>query len=119
VLRFESDPHRLATAVPEIYALPSIGDRVVLNITDALICQYHGEQRSLLHYSTVLNEIRFSKDPVALDFLSLRELERERLNAGTPSMNTSITNYLELIQNSSLLELGVGELDKMKIEKAP
>src|SRR6185369_5874128 len=45
VLRFESDSRRLATAVPEIYALPSIGDRVVLNITDALICQYHGEQR--------------------------------------------------------------------------
>ena len=54
----------------------------------------------------------------ALDFLSLRELERERSNAGTAtSMNTSLTNYMELIQNSSLLELGAGELDKIKIEK--
>ena len=26
-LRFESDPERLATAVPEMYALPEVGDR--------------------------------------------------------------------------------------------
>ena len=41
--RFEADPDRLAVAVPEIYALPLLGDRVVLNITDALIGQYEGE----------------------------------------------------------------------------
>ena len=40
--RFEGDPDRLAVAVPEIYALPALGDRVVLNITDALIGQYEG-----------------------------------------------------------------------------
>ena len=41
-LRFEGDPDRLAVAVPEIYALPVLGDRVALNITDALIGQYEG-----------------------------------------------------------------------------
>src|SRR6185369_10183578 len=40
--RFEGDANRLATAVPEIYALPILGDRVVLNITDALIGKYEG-----------------------------------------------------------------------------
>jgi hypothetical protein len=44
-IRFESDAERLATGVPEIIALPSLGDRVVLNIVDALICQYQGEER--------------------------------------------------------------------------
>jgi len=61
--RFESDHDRMATAVPEIYALPALSDHVVLNITDALICQYEGEERSLLHYSAILNELRFSRDP--------------------------------------------------------
>ena len=74
--RFEGDPDRLATAVPEIYALPLLGDRVVLNITDALIGQYEGGARSLLHYSTVLNQLWFSRDPVALDMLAIKELAR-------------------------------------------
>ena len=120
VMRFEPDTRRLATAVPEIYALPSLGDRVVLNITDALICQYHGEQRSLLHYSTVLNEIRLSKDAVALDFLSLRELDRERAGSSTVSSRyLSLTNYMELIENAALLELGRGDADHIKIERIP
>jgi hypothetical protein len=119
VLRFETDTRRLATAVPEVYALPSLGDRVILNITDALICQYHGEQRSLLHYSTALNEIRLSKDPVALDFLSLRELDRERANSQkVTSQYLSLTNYLEMIQNASLMELGAGEPERIRIEHA-
>ena len=70
--RFESDVDRLAKAVPEIYALTNLSDHVVLNITDALICQYEGGERGLLHYSTTLNQLRFSRDPVALDVLSIQ-----------------------------------------------
>ena len=75
ILRFDGDPGRLSQAVPEICALPILGDRVALNITDALICQYEGGQKGLLHYSTMLNQLRFSRDPVALDVLSIKELE--------------------------------------------
>src|SRR6185436_17973167 len=100
-LRFETDASRLAAAVPEIYAVKEVGDRVVLNIVDALVCQYQGEQRGLLHYSKALNEIRLSKDPVALDVLSLNELDRQRLAAKMASP----TNSFELFQNASLLEL--------------
>jgi hypothetical protein len=112
--RFEVEHQRLATAVPEIYALPALGDRVVLNIVDALICQYQGEHTLLLHYSTPLNELRFSKDPVALDVLSLQELERQRKAAGMLAR----TNNLELFQNASLLELGVSDLPNIQIEPA-
>ena len=45
-IRFESSPDHLAQAVPEIYALESVGDKVVLNIVDALVCQYQGEELS-------------------------------------------------------------------------
>jgi hypothetical protein len=117
--RFEPETFRLATAVPEIFALPQVGDRAVLHITDALVCQYHGEQRSLLHYSIPLNELRFSKDPVALDLLSLRELDRQRQTTQEAPRSQSITNHLELIQNAALLELGTGEADKIRIERVP
>jgi hypothetical protein len=112
VVRFESDSGRLATAVPEIYALPALGDHVVLNITDALICQYEGEERSLLHYSVMLNQLRFSRDPVALDVLSIQELDRQRRTLNAPIVKPNF----ELFSNASLLELGVSDLKKMDIE---
>lgn len=109
--RFESDANRLAKAVPEIYALPALSDHVVLNITDALICQYEGEERSLLHYSTVLNEVRFSRDPVALDVLSIDELKRQRRIAKVLPVGTNMALY----ENASLLELGVSDTNRIEV----
>ena len=111
-LRFEADPTRLAKAVPEIYALPSVGDKVVLSITDALICQYEGGQRGLLHYSTVLNQLRFSRDPVALDMLSVKELDRQRRAAKAPYVKPNF----ELYVNANLLELGVNDVTRIQVE---
>lgn len=113
--RFEVDDARLATAVPEIYALPSLSDRVVLNIVDALICQYEGGEKGLLHYSATLDELRFSKDPVALDVLSLKELEIQRLAANAPSVHTN----LDLYGNAALLELGTSNLKRIQVERIP
>src|SRR5205814_6264206 len=70
-MRFENRFERLATAAPEIFALPELSDRVALNIVDALTCQYDAEQRSLLPYSTQLNELRFGTDAIARDTLSV------------------------------------------------
>jgi hypothetical protein len=114
-LRFEASPERLATAVPEIYAKPALSDHVVLNITDALIGQYQGEQMSLLHYSMELNQIWLSKDPVALDVLAIQELEHEREERKMRPGNDNP----DLYRNASFfLELGVGDLAKIRIEMA-
>jgi hypothetical protein len=112
VARFEVQPERLAQAVPEIYALPPLIDRVVLNIVDALICQYEGGERGLLHYSSTLNEIRFGRDPVALDVLSLEELDRQRRGASAPQ---PVVNR-QLYKNAALLEQGVDDLKQIHIE---
>jgi uncharacterized protein (DUF362 family) len=112
VARFESAASRMAMAIPEIYALPELSDRVVLNIVDALICQYEGGERGLLHYSTMLNQLRLSRDPVALDVLSIRELDRQREAAKAPAVKVS----MELYQNASLLELGTSDPDRIAIE---
>jgi hypothetical protein len=112
-LRFEGDPDRLAVAVPEIYALPILGDRVVLNITDALIGQYEGGSSTLLHYSTVLNQLWFSHDPVALDTLSIKELEHERQVCGA----NQYPLHLELYSNANLLQLGNNDPAKITVER--
>jgi hypothetical protein len=115
-LRFETAPNPIAQlreAIPELYALPEIGDRVVLNIVDALICQYQGEERGLLHYSTMLNQLRFSTDPVALDVLSIRELERQRQLAKIPPVRVNWQIYT----NAALLDLGVSDTRLMDLIK--
>jgi hypothetical protein len=111
-LRFEADPTRLAKSVPEIYALASVGDKVVLSLTDALICQYEGGQRGLLHYSTVLNQLRFSRDPVALDMLSVKELDRQRRATKSPYLKPNFDLYV----NANLLELGVNDVTRIQVE---
>ena len=113
--RFQSDPDRLATAIPEIYALPALADHVVLNIVDATVCQYEGSERSLLHYTTVLNELWMSRDPVALDVLCLQELERQRSRNGAAPLKPNFDIY----SNAALLELGVADLKNVEIERLP
>lgn len=113
-IRFEVDPGRLASAVPEIYALPTVGDKVVLSIVDALVCQYQGEKEPRLHYARALNELWLSRDPVALDYLGLVELDRQRKNAGNARVST---NFMELYQNAALLDLGVVDPNNIQVER--
>jgi hypothetical protein len=111
-LRFQPDSRRLARAVPEIYAMTNLSDHVALSITDALIGQYQGEETSLLHYSTELNQIWFSKDPVALDVLAIQELDRERQAA---NMQATFENH-DLYQNADVyLQLGVADLSRIRL----
>ncbi len=112
-LRFAGDPDRLAVALPEIYALPLLGDRVALNITDALIGQYEGGARGLLHYSSVLNQLWLSHDPVALDTLGIKELDRERHALNMPEFKPNPGLYA----NANLLQLGVNDPAKIHVEK--
>jgi hypothetical protein len=119
-MRFENEFLHLKSAVPEIFALPLLGDRLALCVTDALVCQYEGEERGLLHYSAVLNELRFSRDPVALDLLSLRELERQRARSPQPGPHHPPTATLqELLDNAALLDLGQTDDSKIRIEYVP
>lgn len=113
-LRFESSVDRLNEAVTEIFALTNIYDRCALYITDALICQYEGSNRAFLHYATVLGQLRFSFDPVALDVLSIEELNHQRQSGGFKPQKPN----LELYNNASILELGVSDTSKIKILKA-
>ncbi len=109
--RFEINPGSLRVALPELYAKESIGDRVVLCITDALICQYEGENTSLLHYSTTANQLMLGADPVALDVLAVRLLQHERQTAGSPEYKPDMDAY----RNARLLQLGTDDPDTLRI----
>lgn len=107
-LRFELDGHRLAEAATEIYAMEAVGDKVVFSITDALGCQYRGQNSGFLHYSLPVNELRFSTDPVALDWESMKSMLqiREKVDGHKESLQTFSLAGKELCENAVLLELG-------------
>ena len=111
--RFEGDADRLAVALPEIYALPSVGDRVVLHVTDALLGQYQGGPAGYLQYAAVLDQIWFSHDPVALDTLALKQLEAERKTFDIPPPKSNNQIYT----NAVLLQLGQNDPARIQIEK--
>lgn len=114
-LRFEGDAYRLQVAVPEICALESVGDRVAINIVDALLAQYEGGQRSLLHYTSPLCQLRFSRDPVALDLLSANELSALR---EVPLPDNIRTNYT-IFDNAALVRLGIADTNRIDVERSP
>ena len=110
--RFEGDGARLATALPEILALPAVGDRTALYVTDALLGQFQGGPAGYLQYSTVLQQLWFSHDPVALDTLALKELARERDHfAAAPAKSN-----FEIYTNAALLQLGISNPARFQIE---
>ena len=111
--RFEGDGGRLSVALPEIYALPAIGDRVVLHITDALLGEYQGGPASYVQYSAVLQQLWFSHDPVALDTLALRQLAHERTLRFIPPVNSNFQIYT----NAALLQLGISDPTRIQVER--
>jgi hypothetical protein len=112
--RFEDSADRLAVALPEIYALPLIGDRVVLNVTDALLLQYEGGPQGYLQFTQIRNELWLGHDPVALDVMALKELMLQRRLAEAPPQPTNFAIYT----NAALLQLGVNDPARIQVEKA-
>src|SRR3954468_22367178 len=90
------------TVVPSLY-----------HVLDALISQYQGEEKTLLHFSTAMNELWFSRDPVALDILSITGLAKQRKTADAPPLRTNF----DIFSNAALLDLGMADRSRFRIER--
>lgn len=115
-LRFEQSHELLAEVVPEICLLEPLITRWAFGVSDALICQYRGEERALLHYATALNEVRFSLDPVALDILALEDIQAARSRNPTPGERPIRRN---LFLNAEILELGIAQTNRIQLNRVP
>jgi len=113
-MRFEQDAGRLAEALPELCALDELFPRLAFGVTDALVCQYRGEERTYLHYALTLNQLRFSTDPVALDALSIDDIRKARATNPTEGEKPFKT---ELYNNCALIDMGVADLERIKVSK--
>lgn len=113
-LRFANNSGLLPEAVPEIVALDDLFPKIAFGVSDALLCQYRGEETTRLHNTTALNELRFSRDPVALDVLAIADIENAR---GTSSEGLEARVKTDLYTNAELLELGVADLKRIDVKR--
>jgi len=115
-LRFEQNHQMLAEVIPEICVLEPLITRWAFGVSDALICQYRGEERALLHYATALNELRFSLDPVALDVLALQDVQAARSRNPTQGERPM---KIALFENAEIIELGMARSNRIEVVRIP
>jgi uncharacterized protein DUF362 len=98
------------TAIAEIYRMPIVGQKVVLNIMDGLVAQYAGAPRPepnfAVHHATILA----SKDPVAIDALTVRQLEEWRAKARF----APIAPLAQHVQAAGQLRIGNAEVIEVR-----
>jgi len=87
--------------------------KACLHIVDALLCQFSSGDKLRLQYTAVMNELRFSSDPVALDVLSLADIEQ---NARAARLNLKTLNR-DICRYAALLNLGVDNPDLIKVDR--
>ena len=97
-------------SIPEAYADPRIGEKVVLNIMDGLIALYAGAPIGDANYAIHYGTLYASKDPVALDAVALKKLDQWRTEAQMePASKTA--KYLK-----TAVDYRLGNADLNKIE---
>jgi uncharacterized protein (DUF362 family) len=97
-------------SIPEAYADPRIGEKVVLTIMDGLVALYAGGPVGDANYAIHHGALYASKDPVALDAVALKRLDQWRVEAQMePASKTA--KYLK-----TALAYGLGNSDPSKIE---
>jgi uncharacterized protein (DUF362 family) len=108
--RLARQPHHGDPYLPELYADPRLGGKVVLTILDALRPQYAGGPFPGAEFSVNYGAVFASRDPVALDATGMRLLDDFRKEAKLDPLSEK-TKWLE-----SAEILGLGRAADEKIE---
>ena len=96
-------------AIAEIYKMPIINSKVVLNIMDGLVAQYAGGPRAQPNFAVNHATLLASKDPVAIDALTVRQIEEWRVRARL----APITPLAGHVQAAG--QLGIGNAEVIEV----
>ncbi len=109
--RLIQDPVNGDPSIPEAYADPRIGDKVVFQIMDGLIALYAGAPIGDANYAVHYGTLYASKDPVAMDAVALRRIDEWRLGAQMdPASKTA-----KYLQTAFSYSLGNADLSKIEV----
>lgn len=112
--RLARAPHYGDPYLPEIYADPRLGGKVVLIILDALRPQYAGGPYPGAQFTVNYGAIFASRDPVALDATGLRLLDGFRENAGMPLL----AKRAAWLDTAAYLGLGAVREEDIELQRA-
>jgi hypothetical protein len=108
--RLVQDPINGDPSIPEAYADPRVGDKVVFQIMDGLIAVYAGAPMGDANYAVHYGTLFASKDPVAMDAVALQRIDEWRARAQMwPA--SKIAKYIQ-----TAFSYGLGNADLSKIE---
>jgi uncharacterized protein (DUF362 family) len=108
--RLIQDPISGDPSIPEAYADPRVGDKVVFQIMDGLIAVYAGAPMGDANYAVHYGTLFASKDPVAMDAVALQRIDEWRARAQMwPA--SKIAKYIQ-----TAFSYGLGNADLSKIE---
>lgn len=102
--------------VADVYALPPIRHKVRLHICDGLNAQYDGGPSYMPQWMWPFNGLLVSQDPVALDYVGWKIIERKRLEVGAPSLREQ-KREPAYIATAADADHGLGTCDPKRIEQ--
>ena len=108
--------------IPAVVALPVIRNKTVLHILDGVKGLYHGGPGARPQYVWEHKTLYFATDPVALDRIGWRVLDRQRHSVGMKpiaedapdKVSTFLRRQPEHVEIAGAL--GLGEWDESKID---
>lgn len=109
--RLARAPHHGDPFLPELYADPRLGGKVVLTILDALRPQYAGGPFPGAQFKTNYGAIFASRDAVAVDATALRLLDDFRKEAGMPLWEKKV----RWPATAEMLGLGTAAEDRIEL----
>jgi uncharacterized protein (DUF362 family) len=102
--------------VADVYAFAPIRQKVRLHICDGLNAQYDGGPSYMPQWMWPFNGLLVSRDPVALDYVGWKIIEKKRSEAGVPSLRAQKREPM-YISTAADAQHRLGTCDPQRIER--
>jgi hypothetical protein len=109
--RFQGDPTYGDPAICEILDKDFIRRKVVVHILDALIAEYAGGPRFDPQFTQSIGAIYMSRDPVAIDSLVLKRIEKWRKQGGIDAIGKMAGH----VHSAALFNLGTDDPRRIQL----
>jgi hypothetical protein len=113
--------------IPAVVSLPVIRNKTVLHILDGIRGLYHGGPGARPEFIWDHHTMYFATDPVALDHICWKEIDKKRVAAGMAKVaeakpdrfSTFLNRQPEHVELAGALGLGVFEEGKIDLRRVP
>jgi uncharacterized protein (DUF362 family) len=102
--------------IPDVWMLNSVRGKICLNICEAIDAQYNGGPSYMPQWTWEHNRIMVSTDPVALDWIGWKTLEKKRKEDGLPTLKEDGREPRYIITASDQ-EHQLGTVEKKQIQQ--